>query len=183
MRPAIETRVAKVIIVGTLALFALVVTFDKFGRLQREFRIRSPRPQYDTTSPGNVLLYRRVTSPALWTAAYGLIVCAEGLTAVTLAVGAIVMVRDLRSDGARFNRSKRIVVIGATLGFLVWFFGLMVIGGEWFQMWQSQSWNGQQAAFRFYMTILTILIFVTQRDDDLEIQPDEHSEEAPRSYG
>jgi hypothetical protein len=48
--------------------------------------------------------------------------------------------------------------VAAGLGFLVWFFGFMVIGGEWFQMWQSPLWNGQQAAFRFYLTILAVLI-------------------------
>jgi len=42
----------------------------------------------------------------------------------------------------------------------------MVVGGEWFQMWQSSSWNGQEAAFRFYLTILVALIFVNQKDDD-----------------
>jgi predicted small integral membrane protein len=40
----------------------------------------------------------------------------------------------------------------------VWFFGFMVVGGEWFSMWQSPTWNGQEAAFRFYMTILAVLI-------------------------
>ena len=41
----------------------------------------------------------------------------------------------------------------------------MVIGGEWFQMWQSPRWNGQEAAFRFYLTILAVLIFVMQKDE------------------
>ena len=50
------------------------------------------------------------------------------------------------------------------LGFLVLFFGFMVIGGEWFQMRQSSQWNGQEAAFRCYLTIL-VLIFVMQKDE------------------
>ena len=50
------------------------------------------------------------------------------------------------------------------MGFLVWFFGFMVVGGEWFAMWQSPQWNGQQPAFRFYMTLLAVLIFVNQPD-------------------
>jgi Predicted small integral membrane protein (DUF2165) len=49
----------------------------------------------------------------------------------------------------------------------VWFFGFMVVGGEWFSMWQSAMWNGQEAAFRFYMTILAVLIFVNQPDGEL----------------
>ena len=43
----------------------------------------------------------------------------------------------------------------------------MVVGGEWFAMWQSEDWNGQQAAFRFYLTVLAVLIFVNQPDGDL----------------
>ena len=50
---------------------------------------------------------------------------------------------------------------------LVWFFGFMVVAGEWFAMWQSQTWNGQDAAFRFYVTALAVLIFVSLPDGDL----------------
>jgi predicted small integral membrane protein len=42
----------------------------------------------------------------------------------------------------------------------------MVVGGEYFAMWQSKSWNGQEAAFRFYITLLGVLIFVNQRDSE-----------------
>jgi predicted small integral membrane protein len=73
----------------------------------------------------------------------------------------------LRADGARFNRAKRFTIIGAAIGFLVWFLGFMVVGGEWFSMWQSPMWNGQEAAFRFYISILAVLIFVNQPDGDL----------------
>ena len=70
----------------------------------------------------------------------------------------------IRSDPQRFHHAKRFVYVGAGLGFLVWFFGFMVVAGEWFAMWQSPSWNGQEAAFRVYMPILAVLIYVNQRD-------------------
>ena len=44
----------------------------------------------------------------------------------------------------------------------------MVVAGEWFAMWQSQTWNGQEAAFRFYMAVLGVLIFVSLPDGDLD---------------
>lgn len=50
---------------------------------------------------------------------------------------------------------------------MVWFFGFMVVGGEWFMMWQSHTWNGQEAAFKFYMAILGLLIFLNQPDPEL----------------
>jgi predicted small integral membrane protein len=42
----------------------------------------------------------------------------------------------------------------------------MVIGGEWFGMWQSKDWNGVPSAFRFDVVLLLVLIFVMQNDGD-----------------
>ena len=50
---------------------------------------------------------------------------------------------------------------GLTLGFGLWFFGFLVVAGEHFAMWQSQTWNGQQAAFRLTTVILGMLIFLS----------------------
>ena len=66
---------------------------------------------------------------------------------MTLLIAAVVLLWHVRSDAARFNRADMDQSLGAALGFLVWFFGFLVVGGEWFQMWKSQTWNGQQAAF------------------------------------
>ena len=44
----------------------------------------------------------------------------------------------------------------------------MVVGSEWFLMWQSDTWNGQDAAFKFYMAILGVLIFVNQPEREIE---------------
>jgi hypothetical protein len=38
-------------------------------------------------------------------------------------------------------------------------------------MWQSQTWNGQEPAFRFYMAVLGVLIFVALPDNDLDGKP------------
>jgi predicted small integral membrane protein len=165
----IEARIVKVIMVGCLALFALLVTFDNLIDYDTNYTFVRHVLTMDTTFPGNALLYRRITSPAMWQAGYALIIAGEGLTGAVLAVAAVALGRRLRSDAAAFNRAKRIVNLGAGLGFLVWFFGFMVVGGEWFQMWQSAMWNGQEAAFRFYMTILVVLIFVNQPDGDLAV--------------
>ncbi len=119
----------------------------------------------DTTFPGNALKGRQITSPMVWSVAYWGIILAEGATAVTLGGGAIAMARHRRADAAHFRHAKRFVYLGAGLGFLLWFFGFMVVAGEWFAMWQSKSWNGQEAAFRFTLSILAVLIFVNQPDD------------------
>ena len=49
-------------------------------------------------------------------------------------------------------------------------FGFMSVGGEWFGMWMSQQWNGVPSAFRFFMTIGVILVYVAQRDEEIKDQ-------------
>lgn len=163
----LEARIAKIAMVGSLAVFALLVAFDNLFDYGTNFAFVRHVLSMDTTPPGNALLYRRVTAPALWDAAYGLIILGEGLTGLALGLAAFALLRRLRAPAARFNQGKRLVFVGVGLGFLVWFFGFMVVGGEWFQMWRSAAWNGQAAAFRFYMTLLAVLIFVNQPDGEL----------------
>ena len=89
----------------------------------------------------------------------------QNLTAVLLARGAWALWRARRRSARVFNQAKQWALAGVLAGFCVWFLGFMVVGAEWFLMWQSEVWNGQQPAFRFYMTLLAVLIFVMQSDE------------------
>jgi predicted small integral membrane protein len=51
-----------------------------------------------------------------------------------------------------------VAVVGLVLGFLLYAVGFVAIGGEWFAMWQSEVWNGQQKAFEFLTMISAVLI-------------------------
>ncbi|TKT81427.1 DUF2165 domain-containing protein [Aquamicrobium sp. LC103] len=161
-------RLSKIIMCLCLAVFAFLVTFGNITDYGSNYAFVQHVLSMDTTFPGNALMYRAIANPAMWTAGYWLIIFGEGLTCIFFLVASFRLWQARKLSAAAFNAAKRFVVIAATLGFLVWFLGFMVIGGEWFAMWQSQTWNGQEAAFRFYMTILAVLIFVNQPDADLE---------------
>jgi predicted small integral membrane protein len=122
----------------------------------------------DSIFPDSTLRWRAITTPMLWHGAYWLIILGEALTCAAYVAGTVALLRNLRAAGAVFDRAKRHVHIATALGFLVWFTAFMAIGGEWFAMWQSKDWNGQQAAFRFYMTVLGVGIFVALNDTNLE---------------
>jgi predicted small integral membrane protein len=160
----LEARVVKTVMVGCLAVFALVVTYDNLIDWGSNHAFVQHVLSMDTTFPDNALRSRAITSPAIWTLGYWGIIAAEGATGLAFTIATISMATQLRSPPERFHQAKRFVYIGAGLGFLVWFLGFMVVAGEWFAMWQSATWNGQEAAFRFYMPILAVLIFVNQRD-------------------
>ncbi len=161
------TRLAKIVMCLVLGLFCLVVTFDNITDYTSNYVFVQHVLDMDTTFPGNELMYRSINDPLIWKISYAAIIAAEGTTAILFLVGAFNLSRALRAPAAIFNRAKAFAIAGALVAFLVWFFGFMVVAGEWFAMWQSSKWNGQEAAFRFYMAVLGVLIFLNQPDPDL----------------
>jgi predicted small integral membrane protein len=159
-------RLVKVAMVASCALFALVVAYDNLVDYGSNYTFVRHTLSMDTTFPGNVLMSRAITSPMLWTMAYWLIIAGEAATGLLLAFGALRLVLAVRGPASLFNAAKPAVALGIGLGFLVWFTGFSVVGGEWFAMWQSKDWNGVPSAFRFVVTLLLVLIFVMQKDED-----------------
>ena len=161
-------RYSKIAMVLSLAAFALLACFNNMSDYGANFEFVRHVLAMDTTFPDNRLMSRAIGSPVAWHAAYWLIIAVEGLTGLCLLWGVVQMLARRRAAAARFEAAKKWVVIGATCGFLLWFFGFMAVGGEWFLMWQSPSWNGQDAAFRFYMAILGVLVYVSLPEREIE---------------
>jgi predicted small integral membrane protein len=158
-------RLVKTSMVASCALFALLVAFNNLVDYGSNYAFVRHTLGMDTTFPGNALKARAIASPAVATIAYWIIIAAEALTGLLLALGTLRLALAVRAPAADFNAAKTAVVLGVGLGFLLWFTGFMVIGGEWFAMWQSKEWNGIPSAFRFDVVLLLVLIFVMQRDD------------------
>jgi len=160
------TRLVKVAMLASCALFALVVGYDNLVDYGSNYEFVRHTLGMDTTFANNVLKSRAITSPAVLSIVYGLIIASEFLTGLLLALGALRLTLALRAPAVDFNAAKKLAVLGFGLGFLLWFTGFMVIGGEWFAMWQSKDWNGVPSAFRFDVVLLLVLIFVMQKDAD-----------------
>ena len=161
-------RVAKTAMVAAIATFATLVAFGNITDYDTNFVFVQHVLSMDSVFPSSAITYRAITSPALHHAAYAVIIAAEALIAALCWIGAVALLRQLRAPAAVFNRAKKWSIAGLTLGFLVWQFGFMTVGGEWFGMWQSAKWNGVPSAFRFAMVIVAVLIFVVMRDDEID---------------
>jgi predicted small integral membrane protein len=46
----------------------------------------------------------------------------------------------------------------------MWLVAFLSIGAEWFLMWQSHVWNGQEAAFRTFAVVGIVLLILLQPD-------------------
>ncbi len=156
--PLFLARLSKLLMVAGLAGFALLVAWNNVVDYGSNFAFVAHVLSMDTTFPDNALRHRAITAPFLWHAGYWLIILGEALAGLAFATAALLMARGLRGPG--FAAGKGWAQLGAALGFLVWFLGFQVLGGEWFLMWQSPQWNGQEAAFRFTTTLLLVTLYV-----------------------
>lgn len=156
----IRARAAKIAMVGSLGLFGLLVAFNNVTDYGSNFAFVHHVLLMDTVFPGSALRWRAIDAPVLWHAFYAAIIAAECATGALFCVAAWSMARAFRGDAIAFRQARSLVPVATALGFLVWFLGFSVVGGEWFAMWQSHDWNGQEPAFRFYITMLAVCIFV-----------------------
>jgi predicted small integral membrane protein len=122
----------------------------------------------DTTIPGNHGMWRSISSPAVDLVFYVTIIAWETVTAALLWWGIIRMLRALRLPAPAFNSAKSIPVLALTLSLLLWLVAFLDIGGEWFLMWQSHQWNGQEAAFRNFAVIGIVFLLLLQPDIDAQ---------------
>jgi predicted small integral membrane protein len=120
----------------------------------------------DSTFPGNHGMWRAINSPALHTAFYVSIIAWETVTMVLCWWGGARMAMALRGSAAEFQRAKGVAIAGLTLSLLMWLVAFLSVGGEWFLMWQSKTWNGQDAAFRMFTAVGIVLLLVAQPETD-----------------
>jgi predicted small integral membrane protein len=159
-------RLSKAVLTLLLGILALLVGIDNIIDYETNFAFVRHVLSMDTTFPGNKLLWRAITSEWVHHGAYAGIIAAEIAVGLLCAAGAW-RIFAARSQAARaFNGAKQAAIAGLSAGFAFYFFGFLVVGGEWFQMWQSQTWNGQEAAFRFAASFGLVLIFVAMEDKD-----------------
>lgn len=160
------TRLAKISLVAAIALFATLVAFGNITDYGTNRAFVAQVLAMGSVLPGSTIGYRAITNPALHEAAYLFIIAMETLTALLCWVGAWVMLRQLRADARGFNRAKAWAIAGLTTGFLVWQVGFVSVGGEWFGMWMSEARSGLDSAFRCFMTMIAVLIFVSLPERD-----------------
>jgi predicted small integral membrane protein len=162
-------RIAKISLIAAVALFYTVVVFNNLTDYNSNYLFVSHVLNMDSTFPGNAGMWRAVHSVPVYKSFYASIISWESLTAVLAWLGATTLVRQLRATAADFNRAKRFAVIALTLSMLMWFVAFLTVGAEWFLMWQSKTWNGQEAAFRMFTVVGITLIFLVMPDVEEQV--------------
>jgi predicted small integral membrane protein len=165
--PDMVIRIAKIVIVAVIAALMSLVAFDNVTDYGTNFVFVQHVLSMDTVFPAATTTYRAITSPELHHAAYVSIIAAQAITAVLCWAGTALLLRRLHGSAVAFNRAKALGIAGLTLGFVIYAFGFITIGGEWFGMWMSHEWNGQESAFRFAILNLGVLLLLAVPDADI----------------
>ena len=165
--PVMLLRIAKTAMVAAIAVLFSIVAFGNITDYGTNFAFVQHVLSMDTLFPTTTITYRAITSPALHRLAYAAIIATEIAIALLCWLGALALLRALYAPAERFNRAEPFVIAGLTLGFLLYQFGFITIGGEWFGMWMSQQRNGAPDAFRHLTTLIMILIFVAMPEGDI----------------
>jgi predicted small integral membrane protein len=154
-------RLSKSLLVLAVAFFYTLVVFNNTTDYNSNYQFVRHILQMDSTFPGNHGMWRAINQPAIHTLFYLSIITWETITAVLCWWCGIRMLRAIRLSAEHFHQTKTVGIIALTLGMLMWFVAFLSVGGEWFLMWQSKSWNGQDAAFRMFVVLGIVLLYLS----------------------
>ena len=110
--------------------------------------------------PGNHGLWRALHLSSVQLLFYIGIILWEALNACLLWSGAFILWRSRRSSAQEFYEAKRVGILALTAGLLLWMVAFLCVGGEYFLMWQSKVWNGQEAASRMFLVEACVLLLL-----------------------
>ncbi len=160
-------RLAKIALVAGVAFFYSLIVFNNLTDFDSNYQFVRHVLMMDSTFTGNRGMWRAIQSPAIHLAFYLSIIAWEIATAILLWWGAVQMLRTRRAAARIFCAAQRLAIAALTLSLLMWLVAFLAVGGEWFLMWQSHLWNGQEAAARNFAVVGLTLLIVAQPEREL----------------
>ncbi|HBQ48294.1 MAG TPA: hypothetical protein DD728_05320 [Hyphomonas atlantica] len=156
------SKIMLIVFVGLQGLFYALNNIVNFGAakgfVQGVLPMEGNEAYPNAFGPG-------ISSPALITIILCFIIVGELLVAAFSLRGAFDMVRVRSGSAERFNDSKTWAIMGCVMALLVWFGLFMVIGGAYFQMWQTPLGAAAQGgAFQYAISSGIVLLFVNAPD-------------------
>ncbi|GAA5211236.1 DUF2165 domain-containing protein [Streptomyces thinghirensis] len=146
---------AATVLTGILALYIALVALGNITDFDSNQQFVRHVLAMDTTFKDDDLMWRAITSEGVQDTAYVAIIVWETVAAFVLIYATWLWVRRDHAP------ARRMTTYGTLMLMLLFGAGFIGIGGEWFAMWQSEDWNGLEAATRVFLLSGVVLI-VTQ---------------------
>lgn len=159
-------RIIKICLVATVALLFTIVAFDNVIEHESNLQFIQHLLSMDTTLHQPSLMTRAVTNPQSQRFIYYLLIIWQIMAAIICWFGTFALIASIRDNNTLFHESKSLAFLGLFTGVMLYLLGFIVLGGEWFSMWQSPTWNGQHKAGLYISIIMFVMIFLNTRDGE-----------------
>ena len=161
-------RLCKIALAAASAFFLLLVVFNNLTDYDSNYQFVAHVLAMDTTFPGNAGMWRAIKTEPIYHLFYATIILWEAIACGVIAAGAWRLWQQRSASAATWQGAKSLAAVGLGVSMIQWYVAFLGVGGEWFLMWQSTTWNGQQAALRMFEVMGISLIFLLMRDEELD---------------
>lgn len=158
-------RYVKIALVAFISLLCLMYAAQNVANLQAAYFFVSTATSMAGHEAYPASFGPGLSSPTLAWITLAIIIAGEVAAGVVAARGAWALWAARGGTAEQFNAAKYLANLGGGLALLVWFGLFTVIGGAYFQMWQTELGAGSLGgAFQYVTQIGVVLLFVNLKD-------------------
>jgi predicted small integral membrane protein len=169
------------VLLGIEALYFSLVAFGNLTDYYTNFAFVEGVMSMDTTFQDKGLMWRAVGNVALYHIVYVGIIAWESATAVVCWLGGLCTGCTFVALVGFLPTSSMDLGTRPLRSILLWAGAFLTIGGEWFAMWQSEKWNGTEAAMRNFMVsgIALAIVLLVANGEGRPIDSENEQSETP----
>jgi predicted small integral membrane protein len=159
-----NSRITKILFSSAAGLYISLVCFNNIVDYHSNFAFITMVAKMEDTFSKARNGWRSINDPAIHFLLFVVILICELTVAGLLWLGSFKMFQNRSASLEAFTNAKKYSAAGFSLAVMLWFTVFIAIGGEWFLMWQSKTWNAQPTAFFLTCCFLLFLIHHNQQD-------------------
>ncbi|MDR6606840.1 DUF2165 domain-containing protein [Pseudomonas synxantha] len=156
-------RFSKATLMLFISFFGLLMLYSNFTDYATNYEYLAHILSMDTTSDSQKYSYRAITSAMLHHRIYWLIITLEVVYTIFCALGTYYLYKNINAGLGEFHEAKKPALIGLLIALALYYVGFQVIGVEWFNMDESQTWNYKDWARQIVDFIFLLLIFIAMK--------------------
>lgn len=134
------------VLTGTVAAYITLVAIGNITDFDSNQAFVHHVLEMDSTFKDPDLMWRAIESDTLQNIGYIGVIAWETLSAIVCIWGTVLLVKAFKSGA--WGHARKVASLGILMIMFLFGFGFIAIGGEYFSMWQSDTWNGLSAAIR-----------------------------------
>lgn len=142
-------NIIKAIVVATVALFFSLIAFNNLTDFETNGQMIAHILKLESVH-NETIAWRAIENTSIHLWVYWMFIIAEIITAVFCWMGCIRLL----------SGHTQTATLGLLFGFLIYMVGFVVIGSEWFNLWQSDLSNGQIKGLLYSILLLGCMLFV-----------------------